>query len=247
MGSPGSTLTVQRPASGHGHNGAGPPLRGGGDDHGGGDSPDFGRRMRQARFALIVLLTPILILFVGATVAYLFRHGTAVLDPRTGQYVRYWIEVRLPVGLLLCNTAILLLGSFTMEMARRRLAQEAALEPLKHIPGLVPPSELRFPWLGASFLLGLGFLAGQGLAWRVLAARGFFMRAGASSGFVYILTGIHAAHLAGGMVVLGYAQVITLLHKSIEHRRIIVDITAWYWHFMAALWIYIFLLLHFAR
>jgi heme/copper-type cytochrome/quinol oxidase subunit 3 len=26
-----------------------------------------------------------------------------------------------------------------------------------------------------------------------------------------------------------------------------VDITAWYWHFMAVLWIYIFALLGFAR
>jgi heme/copper-type cytochrome/quinol oxidase subunit 3 len=27
----------------------------------------------------------------------------------------------------------------------------------------------------------------------------------------------------------------------------VVDITAWYWHFMALLWIYIFALLEFAK
>jgi heme/copper-type cytochrome/quinol oxidase subunit 3 len=27
----------------------------------------------------------------------------------------------------------------------------------------------------------------------------------------------------------------------------VVDITAWYWHFMAVLWIYVFALLGFAR
>ena len=37
------------------------------------------------------------------------------------------------------------------------------------------------------------------------------------------------------------------LHKPPETRRIIVDVTAWYWHFMGLLWLYIFGLLYFAR
>jgi len=27
----------------------------------------------------------------------------------------------------------------------------------------------------------------------------------------------------------------------------VIDVTAWYWHFMGALWLYIFALLYFAR
>jgi len=38
-----------------------------------------------------------------------------------------------------------------------------------------------------------------------------------------------------------------LLHKPVEVRRIVVDVTAWYWHFMAAVWIYVFALLEFVR
>jgi cytochrome c oxidase subunit 3 len=242
-----STVREKRPSSGRGRNGAGPPARRGGDDFRGGGSPDFGHRMRRARFGLIVALAPILTLFVGITVAYVLRHGTSVIDPRSHQYIRYWMEVKLPVGLLLFNTAILLLSSFTMEMSRRQIAQQAALEPLKEIPGLLPASEWQFPWLGASFLLSFAFLVGQGLAWHVLEIRGFFIDTSASSSFFYLLTGAHAVHLAGGMVVLIYAQAITLMRKSIEYRRIVVDLTAWYWHFMAVLWIYIFALLYFAR
>ncbi|HEY1800384.1 MAG TPA: cytochrome c oxidase subunit 3 [Terriglobales bacterium] len=242
-----STVRDKQPSSGRGRNGAEPPTRRGGGDFRGGGSPDFGHRMRRARFGLIAALAPILTLFVGITVAYVLRHGTSVIDPRTQQYIRYWVEVKLPVGLLLFNTAILLLSSFTMEMSRRQVAQQAALEPLREIPGLLPASEWRFPWLGASFLLSLAFLVGQGVAWHVLAIRGFFIDTSASSSFVYLLTGAHAVHLAGGMVVLGYAQTITLMRKNIEYRRIVVDLTAWYWHFMAVLWIYIFALLYFAR
>jgi cytochrome c oxidase subunit 3 len=63
-----------------------------------------------------------------------------------------------------------------------------------------------------------------------------------------LLTAAHAVHLAGGIVALLWAAVMTsLLHRPVEGRRIVVDVTAWYWHFMAVLWIYVFALLGFAR
>ena len=50
-----------------------------------------------------------------------------------------------------------------------------------------------------------------------------------------------------GPPVLLYAAVTALRHKPLESRYIVVDTTAWYWHFMALLWIYIFALLELAR
>jgi len=57
----------------------------------------------------------------------------------------------------------------------------------------------------------------------------------------------HALHLAGGMIALLWAGTTSLLHRPVEDRRIVIDISAWYWHFMAVLWIYVFALLTFAR
>jgi cytochrome c oxidase subunit 3 len=65
--------------------------------------------------------------------------------------------------------------------------------------------------------------------------------------FFYILTGAHAFHLLGGLIVLLYAGTISLLKRGLYHRRIVMELSAWYWHFMAVLWIYIFALLQFAR
>jgi cytochrome c oxidase subunit 3 len=48
------------------------------------------------------------------------------------------------------------------------------------------------------------------------------------------------------MAVLFYAGVISLIRRRVEHRRIVIEIAAWYWHFMGVLWIYIFLLLFLA-
>ena len=95
--------------------------------------------------------------------------------------------------------------------------------------------------------LGFCFLAGQWMVWRTLADRGFFVATAPSSSFVYLLTAGHAVHLMGGILALLVAGAASLLHRSLESRRIVVDVTAWYWHFMALLWIYILALLEFAH
>jgi heme/copper-type cytochrome/quinol oxidase subunit 3 len=50
----------------------------------------------------------------------------------------------------------------------------------------------------------------------------------------------------GGVLALFIAGIASLLRRSTATRSIVVDVTAWYWHFMAALWIYILCLLEFA-
>ena len=120
-----------------------------------------------------------------------------------------------------------------MELARRQAALQAALAPVKSIPGISLGNERSFPWLGITVLLGFGFLAGQWLAWGELHARGFFVNTNPNSSFVFLLTIAHAVHLCGGMIALLWAASASLLHRPVEARRIAVDITAWYWHFMA--------------
>ena len=243
------TLSVKYPQT-RGRGGAGaPPVSGGGDGDGrtGGNSPDYGQRLRRARLGLAVGITPVIMLFVSFTSAYIVRQGLPTLDVRTNTYVHDWMPVNLPWGLLLVNTVILLVSSVTMELARRQITRQAALAPVQSIPGVSLGEERSFPWLGVTVVLGLGFLVGQWMAWSALESRGFYLATSASSSFVYLLTGMHAIHLAGGILALSYAAITSLLRKPVEARRIVVDITAWYWHFMALLWIYIFALLEIAR
>jgi cytochrome c oxidase subunit 3 len=203
--------------------------------------------LRRARLGLAVALTPIVMLFVSFTSAYIVRQGLPTLDEPTGTYIRDWLQVNLPIALLLVNTFLLLVSSITMELARRQTTRQAALAPVRSIPGILIGDERRFPWLYATVVLGLGFLMGQWMAWRELANRGFYLATSASSSFVYLLTGAHAIHLAGGVLALLYATAASLLNQPVEVRRIVVDVTAWYWHFMALLWIYVFALMWFAR
>jgi len=241
-----STIALKYPKTGG--DGANPPLPGGGGDgRGGSGSPNYGARLRRARLGLAVGLTPIAMLFVSFTSAYIVRQGLPTLDERTQTYVRDWLSVSLPVGLLLVNTLILIVSSITMELARRQITRQAALAPVKSIPGVSVGDERTFPWLSITVVLGFAFLAGQWLAWRELGDRGFYLATSPSSSFFYLLTGSHAVHLAGGVIALIVAAITSLLHRPVEARRIVVDVTAWYWHFMAVLWVYVFALLWFAR
>ena len=167
-----STVTITEPVvkdpkTGRGSGGTRPPLPGGGGgDRGGGGSSDYGGRLRRTRLGLIVGLVASSMLFVSFTSVYIMRRGLPSLDDRTGAYVSDWLQVNLPTTLLLVNTFLLLLSSVTVELARRQIARQAALAPVRSIPGVSIGKERNFPWLGATVALGLAFLAGtmDGLA-----------------------------------------------------------------------------------
>ena len=224
-----------------------PPPGGGDDGRGGGGVPDYGARLRRARLGLVCAIVTVCMVFISLTSAYIVRQGLPTFDDVSRTYVRDWGEVHLPWVLLAINTAVLLLSSVTMEFARRAAARQAALAPVKSIPGVSLGNERSFPWLGLTVLLGFSFLAGQWLAWGELHNRGFYMNTNPSSSFAFLLTITHAVHLTGGLIALLVASGASLLHRPVESRRIVVDVTAWYWHFMAVLWIYIFALLGFAK
>jgi cytochrome c oxidase subunit III len=246
MASFSTTATVDDPRISLGDDGIVPPVRGsGGDDGSGPGLPDYATRLRRARLGLLVALTPVLMLFVSFSSAYVVRQGLPSLDPRTNTLVRDWIPVTLP-RLLLINTCVLILSSVFMELARRQIKGQAALASATSARRVSAGEQMRIPWLSMTFALGLVFLFGQWMAWRQLAANGFYVATTPSSSFVYLLTGTHAVHLMGGVLALFVAGIASILGRSLARRSIVVDITAWYWHFMAGLWIYILCLLEFA-
>jgi cytochrome c oxidase subunit III len=242
------TPTTPLDRLGHGHKPPVPPARGGDNGHGGGapnhGAPNYGARLRRARLGLVCGIATVCMVFISLTSAYIVRQGLPTFDGASNSYVRDWGQVDLPWMLLLINTAVLLVSSVTIEFARRQAARNAAMA---SSAGVSAENAKSFPWLGITVLLGISFLAGQWLAWRELHIRGFYVDTNPSSSFAFLLTITHALHLTGGVIALLWAASASLLHKPAGARRIVVDITAWYWHFMAVLWIYVFGLLSFAR
>jgi cytochrome c oxidase subunit III len=238
-----STVSLDDPRTSTGGNGSVPPPGFGGDDFG---SPFFDTRLRRARLGLVVGLTGIAMIFISFTSAYIVRQGLPTLDPRSNALLHDWFPVPLP-RLLLINTVLLLISSVTMELARRQTARKAAPAQLRSVPGVSVKAKEGISWLPLTVVLGLSFLTGQCMAWRELAASGFYVASSPSSSFVYLLTGMHGVHLLGGVVALLIGGLASVLRRSADSQFVLVDVTGWYWHFMALLWVYILCLLEFAH
>jgi len=237
------TVSIDDPRTSTGGNGVLPPLRDLADDFG---SRHFDARLRRARLGLVVGLTGILMIFISFTSAYVVRQGLPTLDPRTNALLHDWFPVPLP-RLLLINTVVLLISSFTMELARRHAARKAAFAQVAAVSGVSVDANEKVSWLALTVVLGLSFLVGQWMVWRELATNGFYVSSSPSSSFIYLLTGMHGVHLLGGVVALLTAGVASLLRRPADSQSIALDVTGWYWHFMALLWIYILCLLEFVH
>jgi len=173
-----------------------------------------------------VVLASITMSFAAFTSALIVRQGSA-LD---------WRHLTLP-RILYLNTLVLFASSFALEVARRRVA--AFMGGRKNNTDKVPvASPTR--WLYVALFLGLLFVAGQYVAWAQLRSQGLYLATNPNSSFFYVLTAIHALHVLGGLG--GLARVIVRLNKLIL-RKSTLDATAYYWHFMDALWVYLLLLL----
>jgi cytochrome c oxidase subunit 3 len=185
--------------------------------------------------------------FVVLVALFYARQTGTHMDAQSLRQVGDWHPVLLP-PILFLNTAALLLSGLTMEIARKHIFRE--IDVLEEWLGLGQPA-LRStrPWLVATLALGLLFLLGQVVAWRQLTAQGFaFDRwATPASYFFYLITGLHAAHLAIGIFALLFCAFALGRFKRVESRQIAVDATAWFWHTMGLAWVVLFGVLIFGQ
>jgi cytochrome c oxidase subunit 3 len=161
------------------------------------------------RVGLLTACISISAFFIALVIAYYWRKHTPP----------FWDPVAIPKTLRL-STVLILLSSATFETARqlfRRGQWRIALQ-----------------FLLATASLGTAFLASQLTAWRSLVMHGAYLAKNPHSSFFYLFTGLHAAHLIGGLVLL----FVVLLGKS--KRRELVDVAANYWHFLGVLWIVLY-------
>lgn len=209
-------------------------------------SAEFATRLRRSRVGISIAIIGIVMIFVSYSSAYVVRKGLPTLDPASGTLVHDWIPMQLP-GFLFINTLVLLVSTLTMELARRQALRLAAIARATPAASSANLDADAFPWLPMTAILGVAFLAGQWLVWRELAARGFYVATNPSSSFFYLLTGLHAVHLIGGIVALSIASAASLLRFHADRRAVVTDATAWYWHFLTFLWVYLLCLLEFAH
>jgi len=210
-------ITTERPTGGNGSPPAFPPheesLRSVGD-----------RSPEPARTGIWIALAAIAMSFAAFISALIVRQGSPAND---------WQHIAIP-GVLYFNTAILILSSLTLEVARRQTASFIRAQGATRNQALA--------WLVATLGLGLFFVAGQYVAWLQLRSEGLYLATNPNSSFFYLLTAVHAIHVLGGLG--GLARVIRRLAPATPIlRKSTMDATSYYWHFMGILWIYLLFIL----
>jgi len=161
-----------------------------------------------------LLVGAITVLFAAFTSTYLARRAEAD-----------WHVGPLP-SVLWVNTAVLLLSSVTLQWARQRGR-------LGHL------AEMR-RGLAVATGLGILFIGGQIAAWRQLVGAGIYLTSNPHSAFFYLLTGMHAVHLLGGVGALVYTVLAVRRTTNPSRALDFVEPTTTYWHFVDGLWLYVF-------
>jgi cytochrome c oxidase subunit 3 len=169
------------------------------------------------RLALRVFLAVVAVLFILLIVAYAGRMGYSDWRP-VPQLSLLWV-----------NTGALLLASLAFELSRYALSRN------------------RLQTMRVSLLAGgaltMVFLFGQMLAWRQLTTMSYFDITIPAIGFFYILTGLHALHMVGGLFVWGIT--VPRVWNNFDPIKVkqTVDLCATYWNFLLLVWVVMFGLL----
>jgi cytochrome c oxidase subunit 3 len=140
-----------------------------------------------------------------------------------------WRPLAEPAALWI-NTGVLVLSSVFLQLAwnAARRGDISALR--RNIVG------------GAVF--AITFVAGQLLIWNQLSDAGFLVSSNPANAFFYLLTGMHALHLLGGLVAL--ARSIKRVWADVAEPakiRLGVELCTVYWHYLLAVWLVLFSLL----
>ena len=139
-----------------------------------------------------------------------------------------WVPLNEP-QVLWFNTGLLVLASIAYQWTRN---------------GAVTGRVWRIkPGLLVTGALTLAFLAGQFVAWRMLAVSGQYASSNPANAFFYLMTVVHALHIAGGMYVWARATVRVLRGAHPDSVRESVVLCTVYWHFLLIVWLVMFGLL----
>ncbi len=177
------------------------------------------RSVNPKIFTMWLFIVSIIMLFAAFTSAYLVRKAEG-----------NWVEFQQP-NLFWISTVVLLLSSASMHFALLAAKKDQF-------------NALRIS-ISITFVLGLLFLVLQYFGWIQLVEMNVYFVGNPSGSFVYVLSGLHGLHLISGLIVLIVALVAAFRMKINAKALTQIKICSTYWHFLDALWIYLFLFLVF--
>jgi cytochrome c oxidase subunit 3 len=173
--------------------------------------------MHPKKFALWLFMVTVVMIFAGLTSAYIVRQSEG-----------NWLDYDLP-SIFWLTTAIAVASSLTLHWAYYSAKKDNFVN-------------LRVGMI-LTVLLGVAFLVGQWYSWVAMVDRQVFFVGNPSGSFLYVFTGLHAAHLISGVIFLIIVLISTFRLKVHSRAMVAMEMATTYWHFLGGLWIYLFMFL----
>lgn len=181
---------------------------------------------------IILLIASLSVLFIASTLAFVIVRVQIINNPQSGGVWPPPGSPAVPSSLWL-STVVILATSLTIQIGlnaiRRDLEKKLIL------------------FLNITFFLGLLFLLLQSLNWwefyRALPPGTVF--AGPYLGGFYVLTGLHAAHVVGGLIPLAIVMWRASRGRYSRNFHPGVRYVTLYWHFLDVIWLVLFCVIYF--
>ena len=188
--------------------------------------------VHPVKFTLWLFLVTVTMMFAAFSSALVVQWPDSVANGT-------WAHFNIPVNFTI-STVIIILSSISMQWAyftakRNELTQNRIA-------------------LAITLILGIGFIISQIMGYKAMVAEHIYftglvktgsrMVSPISGSFFYVISGIHALHIIGGVIFLAFTLVSSLRFRVHSKNMLRINLCTTYWHFIGALWIYLFILLN---
>ncbi len=190
---------------------------------------EYNSPVHPKQFALWLGIGSIIMSFAGLTSAYIVKKGAG-----------YWVEFSLP-QFFTFSTLVVAASSLFIQLAyvfHKKLKDKIAIT-----------------FLSLTFIMGLAFLILQYKGWIELTNKGIALDGNPSGSFVYVISGLHFAHIVGGLIAMFFLLAIKwwrlkrpikkLMNEVDPERNTSLKLMTTYWHFVGILWVYLFIFFQF--
>jgi cytochrome c oxidase subunit 3 len=183
------------------------------------------RTARSYKLLLLFAIISMIMMFAGLTSAFVVSKSR----------VDWLKDFQLPTAFFY-STVVIIGCSVTFHLAKKAIQKDN--------------QKATTSFLFATLALGILFVILQFLGFGQIVSNGYYFTGAESSittTFLYIVTVVHLAHLAGGLIALLVIIYKQLKHKYNSTQTLGIELGAMYWHFLDLLWVYLFLFLFFFK
>jgi len=173
------------------------------------------KKIHPHKFTLWVAIGSIIMMFAGLTSAYVVKREQPA-----------WTSFEFPRSFWYA-TGVILVSSLTIQMALKAF-REREMGRYRNL-------------LGLTFVLGVIFLILQWISFRQIWAGGVSFLGSGAGQFLYIIAGLHAVHVLGGLIALLITYTRAFSRKFRTYNSVPMEVLSTYWHFVDMLWIYLFI------